>query len=119
MRRFFRQSGGFRVARMCYTVGRMKHPDQTGRSEAAQLLAIRCLAFIAEDTDRFGRFLALSGIGPADIRNRAADPAFLGGVLDYLLSDDAMVVEFAEWASIGPESVLTARQSMPGAPVEE
>ncbi|MDA0664733.1 MAG: DUF3572 domain-containing protein [Proteobacteria bacterium] len=104
---------------MCYTVGRMKHPVETGRSDAAQLLAIRCLGFIAEDSDRLGRFLALSGIGPADIRARAADPAFLGGVLDYLLSDDAMVVEFAEWASIGPESVLIARQLMPGAAVEE
>ncbi len=96
----------------------MKHPVQTTPADAAQLLAIRGLSFVAEDGDRLGRFLALTGIGPAEIRVRAGDPVFLGGVLDFLLGDDAMVVEFAEWAEVGPETVMTARQLLPGGIVE-
>jgi len=97
----------------------MRHPVQQAPADAAQLLAIRGLTFVAEDADRLGRFLALSGVGPADIRARAADPAFLGGVLDYLLGDDALVVAFAEWARVAPETVARARRLMPGAPVDD
>ncbi len=36
--------------------------------EAAEGLAIQALTFIAEDPERLGRFLAVTGIGPAEIR---------------------------------------------------
>jgi hypothetical protein len=84
----------------------------------AQSLAIRGLSFIAEDLDRLGRFLALSGFGPAELRARAGDLAFLGGVLDYLLSDEALVVAFADWAAVDPASVAMLRQKLPGGSVE-
>jgi hypothetical protein len=97
----------------------MRRPVQQTPSDVAHLLAIRGLTFVAQDGERLGRFLALSGVGPADIRARAADPAFLGGVLDYILGDDAMVIAFAEWAEVSPESVAKARHILPGAPIED
>lgn len=82
---------------------------------AAQELAAKALIFIAQEPDRIGRFLAQSGVGPADIRDRARDPAFLGGILDHLLADESLLLEFAEWLEIEPESVGAARQQLPGA----
>ena len=81
----------------------------------ASELAAQVLIFIAQDLDRTGRFLALSGIGPSDIRDRSQDPAFQAGILDYLLTDEALLVEFAQWADVEPSSVLPTRRDLPGA----
>jgi hypothetical protein len=48
--------------------------------EQAEGLAIQALAFIAGDSERLGRFLAVTGIGPAEIRTAAREPGFLVGV---------------------------------------
>ena len=45
---------------------------------------IAALAFLAEDEERLSRFLALSGLGPHNLREAAAQPTFLGAVLEYL-----------------------------------
>ena len=78
-------------------------------------LAAQALIFIAQDPDRTGRFLAISGIDPVDIRDRAQDPAFQGGILDYLLTDEALLVEFARWADVEPSFVAQNRRHLPGA----
>ncbi|MDD9903890.1 MAG: DUF3572 family protein [Rhodospirillaceae bacterium] len=82
---------------------------------AASDLAAKALVFIAQDSDRIGRFLALTGIGPADIRERAQDPAFQGGLLDHLLTDETLLLEFADWAEIEPSIVAENRLKLPGA----
>ena len=53
----------------------------------ARDLAAKALIFIAQEPERIGRFLAQSGVGPSEIRERAQDSAFLGGILDHLLVD--------------------------------
>ena len=73
--------------------------DAMAEGEAAQALALRALAFLAEDPERLGRFLALSGMGPAELRTRASDPALLGGVLDHLLSDERLLLAFLDIAN--------------------
>lgn len=77
-------------------------------------IARQALTFIAEDEDRIARFLALSGVGPTEIRDRMQDPAFLGGVLDFLLGHEPDVLAFAEWAGIEPQLPLMARYALPG-----
>ena len=96
----------------------MTPSNETTPSGAAHRLALQGLSFIAEDTDRLGQFLASSGFGPTELRARVGDPAFLGGVLDFLLSDEALVVAFADWAAVDPASVLVLRQKLPGGGVE-
>lgn len=85
-------------------------------SEAAELLAIRALGYLADEPDRLSRFVALSGMAPHELRAHAADPAFLGGVLDFLLEDEAALLDFAAAAGIKPEAVARARHALPGAP---
>ena len=57
----------------------MKHGLPMTR-EAAEGLAIQALTFIAGDGERLGRFLAVTGIGPAEIRAATREPGFLAGV---------------------------------------
>jgi hypothetical protein len=81
---------------------------QSAGVDSAQSLAVSALAFIAADSDRLSRFLSLTGLGPDNLRTAAADPAFLGSVLDYLVADEALLVEFAADAGLKPEAVARA-----------
>ncbi len=82
--------------------------------DAAQTVAIMALSFLAEDADRLGRFMGWTGLGIDEVRAAASDPALLGGVLDYLLAHEALLVEFADHAGIAPEEPARARQALPG-----
>jgi Protein of unknown function (DUF3572) len=73
--------------------------------EAAETLAVQAFAFIAEEAERLGAFLAASGIGPDAIRDAAREPGFLGGVLDHMLADESLLVTFADSAGLDPASV--------------
>jgi hypothetical protein len=46
------------------------------------------------------------------LRRAAADPQFLSGVLDFLLSDETLLVAFAERAAISPERIGQARRAL-------
>jgi hypothetical protein len=86
----------------------MKQPHSLTQKEA-ESLAVQVLAFIAGDPERIGPFLAATGIGPDMIRAAAREPDFLVGVLDYVASDDALLVAFATQAGINPFDIPIAR----------
>jgi hypothetical protein len=77
--------------------------------EVAELVAIQALSFIANDTERLGRFLAETGIGPETLRSSASDPHFLTGVLDFVLRDDATLKAFSESSEHHPTTIAAAR----------
>ncbi len=87
--------------------------------EKAEAVALRALAFIAGDEDRFSRFLLSTGTTPDDVRRRAAEPDFLSGVIDHLMADDALLIAFAEDASLEPSAVVAARYLLPGAVMDQ
>lgn len=93
----------------------MRLRDTAAERDGAEALALRALAFLADDPERLGRFLALSGIGPGELRSRAADPALLGGVLDHLLADERLLIAFIEASGLKPEEPARARRHLPGA----
>ncbi|MEX0751387.1 MAG: DUF3572 domain-containing protein [Xanthobacteraceae bacterium] len=82
--------------------------------ETAEMLAVQALAFIAQDGERLGRFLAVTGLGPAQIRDAVKEPGFLAGVLDHLAADEALLVAFAEHVAIDPATVAAAREVLAG-----
>jgi hypothetical protein len=88
---------------------RLKKPVKNPR-EVAEIVAIQALGFIAGDAERLGLFLAESGIGPETLRNAAADPQFLGSVLDFVMRDDATVKAFANASQLHPTNIAAARQ---------
>ena len=82
--------------------------------EIAEAVAIQALTFIAGDPERLGRFLAVTGIGPAEIRAASGDPGFLTGVLEYLISDEALLTAFATEAGLRPEDPVKALVALGG-----
>jgi hypothetical protein len=88
--------------------------DRPITREFGENLAVQALAFLAQDPERLGVFLGLTGIGPADIRKAASDPAFLAGVLDHVASDEALLRAVAEHAGVTPETVERAHLALSG-----
>ncbi len=81
---------------------------------AAETLALRALAWLAGDADALGHFLAGSGLGPAELRRRAAEPETLAAVLDFLLADEARLTAFCAAAGLKPAQPGQARRELPG-----
>ena len=82
--------------------------------EAAEELAISALAYLAGNPDALGRFLSLSGIGPADLRAAAREPGFLAGVLEFFLGDESLLLSFVEQAQVRPTMRAAARHALAG-----
>jgi hypothetical protein len=84
------------------------------RQDSAESLALQVLGWLAGQDEVFGAFLAHAGANAAEIRARVADPDLLGAVLDFLLSDEALLVQFCADAGIRPETPMQARMMLPG-----
>jgi len=89
----------------------MKRHGQVAH-DAAEMLAIQALGFIAGEPDRLARFLDMSGIAPDEIRTAAREGAFLAGVLEHMLGDESLLVAFAESAGIDPGEIARARAAL-------
>jgi Protein of unknown function (DUF3572) len=87
-----------------------------GRKEAATALAIAALTFLAAETERLERFLALTGLGPQSLRAAAREPSFLLGVLDHVASDESLLLAFANENGTDPEEVGRARDALADRP---
>jgi hypothetical protein len=87
----------------------MARPAKLTRA-LAEDMAVAALTFIAQDSERLGRFLTLSGLEPGNLRDAAAEPGFLVGVLDYLSSDEPLLLAFAANFQIDPTAIATAQR---------
>lgn len=90
----------------------MKTAPTLGR-EGAEAIAIQALGFIAADPELLPRFLALTGIDAAAIRQAAREPGFLAGVLQFILAHEPTLRRFAEEADIAPATVSDALRHLP------
>lgn len=84
------------------------------RQDRAEWLALVALGWLAADAGRLAAFLAATGAAPSDLRARAGEAAFLGGVLDFVLAEDARVLAVAAEAGVPPGEVAAARAALPG-----
>jgi len=82
--------------------------------EAAEMLAIQALAFIAEDPGQLTRFLGMTGIEAGKIRAAAREEGFLAAVLEHMLADENLLIRFAESAGVDPANVARAYSALGG-----
>jgi Protein of unknown function (DUF3572) len=78
-------------------------------ADQAETIGLRALTFLAEDAQRLGRFLALTGLGPAELKDQAQTSRVLAAVLDHLLRDESLLLVFAASCGIAPELVAPAQ----------
>ena len=84
------------------------------RQESAEVTALQALGWVASDPDRLGAFLNMTGASSGDLAQSAAEPAFLGSVLDFLLSEDALVIGFCDSLNLPYDTPMRARADLPG-----
>jgi uncharacterized protein DUF3572 len=82
--------------------------------QVAETVAIQALSYLAAEPARLGRFLAETGLGPETLRGSAKSPEFLVSVLDFVLSDETLVKEFAAARELKPSTVGAAREALGG-----
>ena len=78
-------------------------------------LAIEILSFLSADEARLLAFLEATGVSVTGLRDRMDDRDFRGGLMDYIASDDTLLVDFARSVRRRPEQVaqeIAARRSV-------
>ena len=76
--------------------------------EAAEAIALQGLAFLAEEPGRLQRFVAVTGLEPAELRARADTAELLSAVLEHLAGDESLLLVFAASRGIAPETIAPA-----------
>lgn len=82
--------------------------------ESAEVLGLKVLGWMAGNDDLLPVFQGATGASESDIRAGAGDAAFLGALLDFVMMDDAWVVQCCDSVGLSYDSLFQARQSLPG-----
>ena len=83
-------------------------PPEMIAAKSPETIALEALTFVAGDAVELGRFLALSGLSPGDLRRKAGDLDTLRSVIDYVLGHEATARAFAEAHGYRPEILTQA-----------
>jgi len=86
--------------------------------DTAETQALIALAYIAADETLLQALLERTGAGIDDLRSSAANPEFLGAVMDFLLENEEILKGYCESNNIPPETPMQVRQALPGAAPE-
>lgn len=82
--------------------------------DAAELLAISGLNFIATDPKLFSRFSGISGIEVHQLRDAAQETGFLAGVLHFIMAHEPTLIAFSQAENIDPSQLRKAMNALPG-----
>ena len=93
-----------------------KENGKVGR-ESAETIAAQALEWVAGEPERINGFLNLSGLSPGELIAQAADPRVLGAVLDFLLTEDRLVMAFCDEVGLAYTVPQAARAALPGGEV--
>ena len=80
----------------------------------AEILALEALAWLAGQPDAIARFLTISGLEASDLRKAVADRELQASVLDYLLANESLLLDFCRSASLKPQAIHHARHQLGG-----
>ncbi len=76
--------------------------------ETAEVVALQVFEFIASSDEQLERFMSVSGLDPTSLRQIVQSPHGLAGLLDYLCSDESLLLAFCETAGIRPQTPVQA-----------
>ena len=80
----------------------------------AETIAIQALGWLAANEELLPVFLGATGVGTDEMGARVQEPEFLGSVLEFLMNEDAWVMQFCDEIGLGYDQPMAARQSLPG-----
>ena len=82
--------------------------------EAAETLALQVLAWLVAHDELMPVFMGATGASVDEVKARAEDPEFHASVLDFLLMDDAWIMQACDALSVPYEAPMAARAALPG-----
>jgi hypothetical protein len=85
--------------------------EQTPADDPA-VCALQALAWILADDGRAGRFVALTGIAPDDLRARAGQVDVLDAALGFLEAHEPDLMACAHDIGVSPIALLAARAEL-------
>jgi hypothetical protein len=102
-----------KIEKTRHRLGGEKRAAAPSKSEARSI-ALRSLVFLAADDDRMGRFLALTGVDPGDIRALMGEEGFQIALLAHVCGDEPLLIAFSAEENLSPESVVAAMMALSG-----
>jgi hypothetical protein len=82
--------------------------------ENAETIALNALGFLVDSPQFLDRFMHQSGVDLTTIRARATERDFLAAVLDFLMSDEELLLSFCEATRTEPKVVQWANYELGG-----
>jgi hypothetical protein len=76
--------------------------------EEAKTTALNVLGYLADSPESLQRLMDQSGLDSSTIRKRAADRDFLCAVMDFLMADEGLLVDFCQSTNTEPRAVQMA-----------
>ena len=81
-------------------------------NQDAAALALTALAWTLAEPGRAGRLLDVTGLTPADLRSRAADPVVLAAARGFLEAYEPDLIACAADLEVKPEAIVAARRTL-------
>ena len=82
--------------------------------EKAEILAFETLGWLAGEPEDLQKFLNISGLDAAALRDAAGSPEMSVAILDYLLANEELLLRFCEAAEAKPRDLHLARHVLGG-----
>ena len=82
--------------------------------ENAEIVALQGLSWLAGEPEDLQKFLNLSGLDGAGLRQAAGTPEMSVAILDYLLSQDDLLLRFCDSAGVSAKDLHLARHVLGG-----
>ncbi|WP_294390769.1 DUF3572 family protein [uncultured Sphingomonas sp.] len=87
------------------------HPDKQKLKDPL-VLALEALSWVIQEPQRAERMVAVTGLTPADLRERAGDPALLAAVLAFLEAYEPDLVACADAIETTPAALVAAHEAL-------
>ena len=91
-----------------------KRNESILNEKEAENLGLLAFGFIAGEPEYFSRFAGITGIDIADVAEIAGSKEFLTAVLNFLLSDQSLLLSFCQNNTIQPHEVDKSHQILCG-----
>jgi hypothetical protein len=69
-------------------------------------LADLCLQHLVQNPEQLAEFMVQSGIVPSDLRGLVGTTGFAHGLIDYVVSNEPLLIAIAAEAKLSPESFM-------------
>lgn len=80
--------------------------------EEAENVALSAFSYITSNEETLSRFFAVSGLRPDTIRSAASSPGFFAAILDYVASDEPLLIALAKELDTKPERIMEAHWTL-------